>query len=125
MVLRDRNRPSVIMWSITKDIPTRDTPAIVALSKTDYADSFFVTLDVAGYTGINEPEPALAPRSWSWARFSGLEALFLPLAEASAKQLEHCAGEELRRLQLQRRHTCCFHEDALCLDVVLCVCVCV
>jgi beta-galactosidase len=71
MVQRDRNHPSVIMWSIGNEIPNRDKPEVVQLAKTlgDYVrhleptrpvtsavndlredkDPYFATLDVAGY----------------------------------------------------------------------------
>lgn len=73
MVLRDQNRPSIVMWSIGNEIPMRRTPAGVNLSHvlTDYvhqldpgsgravtsaypmvgndADAFLAPLDVAGY----------------------------------------------------------------------------
>jgi beta-galactosidase len=71
MVNRDRNHPSVIMWSIGNEIPNRETPEVVALAKTigDYIrhidptrpvtsavndlrpdkDPYFATLDIAGY----------------------------------------------------------------------------
>ncbi|MEI6949275.1 glycoside hydrolase family 2 TIM barrel-domain containing protein [Paraflavisolibacter sp. H34] len=71
MIFRDRNHPSVIMWSTGNEIPNRDKPEVVAVSKmlTDYVhkldptrpvtcgvngvgpdkDPFFATLDVGGY----------------------------------------------------------------------------
>lgn len=71
MVLRDRNHPSVIMWSIGNEIPERGKPEGAALAKemADYVraldptrpvtsavnsvtpdkDAFFATLDVCGY----------------------------------------------------------------------------
>ncbi|KAI9447032.1 glycoside hydrolase family 2 sugar binding protein [Russula earlei] len=71
MVLRDRNHPSVIMWSTGNEIPNRDKPEVVAVAKklSDYIrsldttraitcgvngieenkDPFIATLDVAGY----------------------------------------------------------------------------
>lgn len=74
MVLRDRHRPSIIMWSIGNEIPMRHTPQGVILSQnlTDYIklldpnsqraitsavpsvtgpadDAFFAPLGVAGY----------------------------------------------------------------------------
>lgn len=71
MVLRDRNHPSVIMWSIGNEIPNRHTPEVVAVAKMmgDYIrsidparpvtsavndlkpdkDPYFATLDIAGY----------------------------------------------------------------------------
>jgi beta-galactosidase len=71
MVLRDRNHPSVILWSTGNEIPNRDKPAVVAVSRklSDYLhqldptrpvtcgvngigpdkDPFLATLDVAGY----------------------------------------------------------------------------
>jgi beta-galactosidase len=71
MVLRDRNHPSVILWSIGNEIPKRHTPEVVAVAKMmgDYVrqldparpitsavndlkpdkDPYFATLDIAGY----------------------------------------------------------------------------
>jgi len=71
MVLRDRNHPSVIMWSIGNEIPNRDKPEVVRVAKMlgDYIrlidpsrlitsavndlkpdkDPYFATIDVAGY----------------------------------------------------------------------------
>jgi beta-galactosidase len=71
MVLRDRNHPSVIMWSIGNEIPGRQRPDVVETAKTlgDFIrdmdptrpitsavndlrpneDPYFATLDVAGY----------------------------------------------------------------------------
>jgi len=71
MVLRDRNRPSIIMWSIGNEIPGRTSPTGLAIEKNlsdwvrvldptravtsafpgvnDDADKFFTRLDVAGY----------------------------------------------------------------------------
>ncbi len=71
MILRDRNHPSVIMWSIGNEIPERQKPEVVAVAamlgeyvhKIDPTrpvtsavnelrpdkDPFFATLDVAGY----------------------------------------------------------------------------
>jgi len=71
MVLRDRNHPSVIMWSIGNEIPNRDKPEVVAVAQMlgdfirkleptrpitsavnhlkDDNDPYFQTLDVAGY----------------------------------------------------------------------------
>jgi beta-galactosidase len=71
MVLRDRNHPSVIMWSIGNEIPNRHKPEVVEIAKMsgDYIrsidptrpitsavndlkpdkDPYFATLDVAGY----------------------------------------------------------------------------
>jgi beta-galactosidase len=71
MVLRDRNHPSVIMWSIGNEIPDRQKPEVVAIAKMlgDYIrlmdparpvtsavndlkpdkDPYFATLDVGGY----------------------------------------------------------------------------
>lgn len=73
-MLRDRNRPSIIMWSIGNEIPMRHTPAGKKLAQVlaDYVrtldpasqravtsavpgvsgeqdDDFFAPLDVAGY----------------------------------------------------------------------------
>ncbi len=33
MVKRDRNHPSVIMWSIGNEIPNRHTPEVVAMAR--------------------------------------------------------------------------------------------
>lgn len=71
MVLRDRNHPSVILWSIGNEIPGRLKPEVVDVAKmignyirsldpdrpvtsavndlTTPQDDFFATLDVAGY----------------------------------------------------------------------------
>jgi beta-galactosidase len=71
MILRDRNHPSIIMWSIGNEIPNRHTPAVAKLAKEigDYVrsleptrpvtsavnqlsedkDPYFATLDIAGY----------------------------------------------------------------------------
>jgi len=71
MIERDRNHPSVIMWSTGNEIPNRDKPEVVKLAKVlgDYVrrldptrpvtsavndlredkDPYFATLDVAGY----------------------------------------------------------------------------
>lgn len=71
MVFRDRNHPSIIMWSIGNEIPNRHTPEVVKLAKlqADYLrsldptrpltsavndlkpdkDPYFSVIDVAGY----------------------------------------------------------------------------
>ena len=71
MIMRDRNHPSVIMWSIGNEIPDRENPMVISIAKSlgDYVrsldpgrpvtsavnnlsskqDPFFATLDVAGY----------------------------------------------------------------------------
>ncbi|HWS89594.1 MAG TPA: glycoside hydrolase family 2 TIM barrel-domain containing protein [Pyrinomonadaceae bacterium] len=71
MILRDRNHPSIIMWSTGNEIPNRHRPEVARLSKTlaEYVrkleptrpvtaavnelredkDPYFATLDVAGY----------------------------------------------------------------------------
>jgi beta-galactosidase len=71
MIVRDRNHPAVIMWSIGNEIPNRDKPEVVKLAQVlaDYVrrleptrpvtsavndlredkDPYFATLDVAGY----------------------------------------------------------------------------
>jgi beta-galactosidase len=71
MILRDRNHPSIIMWSIGNEIPNRQTPAVVQLAQKiaqyvrsleptrpvtsavndlrEDKDPYFATLDVAGY----------------------------------------------------------------------------
>lgn len=76
MVLRDRNHPSVIMWSTGNEIPKRETPEVVKTAQMlrDHIlsidstrpvtcgvngvapdkDPFFSTLDVAGYNYARE-----------------------------------------------------------------------
>lgn len=76
MVERDRNHPSVVMWSIGNEIPKRDKPAVVRQAKelADYVrqldptrpvtsavndqgenkDPYFATLDVAGYNYMRD-----------------------------------------------------------------------
>lgn len=71
MVMRDRNHPSVILWSIGNEIPNMQKPEVVEVAKlladyvreidptrpitsavngvSDNKDSYFATLDVAGY----------------------------------------------------------------------------
>ena len=71
MILRDRNHPSVILWSIGNEIPGMDSPEVVRISKmqSDFVrtsdpsrpvtaavnginpakDQFFSTLDIGGY----------------------------------------------------------------------------
>ncbi len=71
MVVRDRNHPSIILWSIGNEIPNRHTPEVAQVAKmlgdfvrktdpsrkitsavndvTDNKDNYFSTLDVAGY----------------------------------------------------------------------------
>ena len=71
MISRDRNHPSIIMWSIGNEIPNRHKPVVVMVAKTmsDYVrqleptrpvtsavndlredkDPYFATLDVGGY----------------------------------------------------------------------------
>lgn len=71
MIIRDRNHPSVIMWSTGNEIPNRQKPEVARLSKelsafirnldptrpvtsgvngvAEDKDSLFATLDVAGY----------------------------------------------------------------------------
>ena len=71
MVLRDRNHPSIILWSIGNEIPNRQKPEVVEVARmlVDYVrsldpsrpitsavndlkpdkDSYFATLDIAGY----------------------------------------------------------------------------
>ena len=71
MILRDRNHPSVVMWSIGNEIPNRDKPEVVELAKIlgDFIrlndptrpitsavndlrpdkDPYFAILDIAGY----------------------------------------------------------------------------
>lgn len=76
MVLRDRNHPSVIMWSTGNEIPKRETPEVVKVARMlrDHIlsidttrpitcgvngvapdkDPFFATLDLAGYNYARE-----------------------------------------------------------------------
>ena len=76
MTKRDRNHPSVIMWSIGNEIPSRAKPEVVATAKSlaDYVrrldptrpvtsavndmgedkDPYFATLDVAGYNYMKD-----------------------------------------------------------------------
>jgi beta-galactosidase len=76
MVERDRNHPSVIMWSIGNEIPGRAKPEVVSTAKAlgDYVrrldptrpvtsavndmgenkDAYFATLDVAGYNYMRD-----------------------------------------------------------------------
>jgi beta-galactosidase len=71
MMYRDRNHPAIIMWSTGNEIPNRDKPEVVKISKmlsdfihtldttrfitcgvngiTEDKDAFLATLDVAGY----------------------------------------------------------------------------
>jgi beta-galactosidase len=79
MVMRDRNHPSIVMWSIGNEIPNRDKPEVVNVAKmlTDYVrkldptraitsavndvkedkDPYFAQLDVAGYNyAVNKYE---------------------------------------------------------------------
>jgi len=71
MVLRDRNHPSIILWSIGNEIPGREKPEVIELAKqsgnyirsldptrpvtsavnnlVQHQDSYFSALDVAGY----------------------------------------------------------------------------
>lgn len=87
MVLRDRNHPSVIMWSTGNEIPNRNKPEVVKTAKTlaDYVrhldptrpvtsavndmgedkDPYFAALDVAGYNYMKdkyEADHARVPR---------------------------------------------------------------
>jgi beta-galactosidase len=85
MVLRDRNHPSVIMWSIGNEIPDMDKPEVVAIAERLAArvrvldstrpvtaavhqfnniDPFMETLDVVGYNYANQryrPDHKLMP----------------------------------------------------------------
>jgi beta-galactosidase len=75
MVLRDRNHPSVIMWSIGNEIPDMDKPKVVAIAERlasrvrvldntrpvtaavhqfNNIDPFMETLDVVGYNYANQ-----------------------------------------------------------------------
>jgi beta-galactosidase len=76
MVWRDRNHPSVVMWSIGNEIPNRNKPEVVKTAKTlaDYVrrldptravtsavndmgedkDPYFATLDVSGYNYMKD-----------------------------------------------------------------------
>jgi len=62
MVLRDRNAPSIIMWSIGNEIPMRKQPAGIALSKaiSDYIRSLDPSVDgttravTSAYPGVGE-----------------------------------------------------------------------
>ncbi|HSU51785.1 MAG TPA: glycoside hydrolase family 2 TIM barrel-domain containing protein, partial [Segetibacter sp.] len=61
MVLRDRNHPSIIMWSIGNEIPNRDKPEVAAVAKTlaDYVRSIDSTRPVTcGVNGIEENKDA-------------------------------------------------------------------
>jgi len=80
MIFRDRNHPSVIMWSIGNEIPNRHTPAVAKVAKElgDYVrrleptrpvtsavnqlaedkDPYFATLDVAGYNYAADGDPS-------------------------------------------------------------------
>lgn len=71
MIERDRNHPSIILWSIGNEIPNMESSAVVEVSKmlknfvhqldptrpvtaavnglSDKKDAFFATLDIAGY----------------------------------------------------------------------------
>lgn len=87
MVLRDRNHPSVILWSIGNEIPGRRNDEVIGQAKSsgDYIrkldptrpitsavndlsrdmDPYFATLDVAGYnyaTGIDSNKTTLSER---------------------------------------------------------------
>ncbi|MDQ3821335.1 MAG: DUF4982 domain-containing protein, partial [Acidobacteriota bacterium] len=76
MTKRDRNHPSVIMWSIGNEIPSRAKPEVVSVAKSlsDYVrhldptrpvtsavndmgedkDPYFATLDIAGYNYMKD-----------------------------------------------------------------------
>lgn len=62
MVLRDRNAPAIIMWSIGNEIPMRKTPAGIALSKTisDFIRELDPSVDgtkraiTSAYPGVGE-----------------------------------------------------------------------
>ncbi len=56
MLLRDRNHPSIIMWSIGNEIPSIATPEVVAVAKmlSDFVKSYDSTRPVtAGVHGLN------------------------------------------------------------------------
>lgn len=63
-VLRDRNAPAIIMWSIGNEIPMRKTPAGIALSKTisDFIRGLDPSVDgtkraiTSAYPGVGEDE---------------------------------------------------------------------
>jgi beta-galactosidase len=62
MVQRDRNHPSVIMWSTGNEIPNRATPEVAVMSKkiTDYVHSLDSTRPVTtGINGVAENEDPL------------------------------------------------------------------
>lgn len=65
MVYRDRNHPSVIMWSIGNEIPDRSKPEVAAVSKmlADYVRGLDNTRAItAGVNGINQrPDAFIAP----------------------------------------------------------------
>jgi beta-galactosidase len=57
MVLRDRNHPSIIMWSTGNEIPGREKPEVVAVAKqlTDFIKALDTTRPVtAGVNGVEE-----------------------------------------------------------------------
>jgi beta-galactosidase len=80
MILRDRNHPSVILWSIGNEIPDRLNPEVIELAKSlgNYTraldpsrpvtsavnnlspamDPFFAALDVAGYNYARGADPS-------------------------------------------------------------------
>ena len=57
MVLRDRNHPSIIMWSNGNEIPKKETAAVAAVSK--MINNYIKTLDPTRPTtsGVNELKP--------------------------------------------------------------------
>lgn len=62
MVLRDRNHPSIIMWSTGNEIPKRESPGVAAVSQmlTDYIHSIDPTRPVtSGVNGVGEDKDPL------------------------------------------------------------------
>ncbi len=61
MILRDRNHPSVIFWSIGNEIPDNDKPQIAEIAKiqSDYIHALDPTRPVT--SAVNDPVPARDP----------------------------------------------------------------